>query len=85
MKNFDKWLDTLLEEKGIDPESTIAFDGPSAKSGTYNFMMLDVVVEALKNTSPAEQAAVKNMLVKIDFVNGDVVDYLRHLAGALVL
>ena len=82
--NFSKWLDTLLEEKGIDPECTIAFDGES-QSGTYNLMMLDVVIEAIKNTSKDEQKGIKAMLVKIDFCNGDIVDYFRHLAQALVI
>jgi len=80
---FDKWLDTLLSEKGIDAESTIAFDGES-ETGTYNLMMLDVVIEAVKSTGTQEQKAIQNMLVKIDFCNGDIVDYFRHLAKALV-
>ena len=31
----------------------------------------------------AEQAKLKNVLVKIDFANGDVRHFMRHLAGAL--
>lgn len=38
------------------------------------------------NLAPAsEQRAIKTMLVKIDFVNGDVRKYLRHLAQAIAL
>lgn len=84
MKNFDKWLDTLISEKGIDPECTTVFNGNS-DSGTYNLMMLDYLTEAIKHTGKEEQAGIKNMLVKIDFVNGDIVDYFKHLAKALVI
>ena len=44
---FSKWLDTLIEEKEFDLETTL--------------------------------------LVKIDFVNGDCLDYFRHLAQALAI
>jgi hypothetical protein len=32
-----------------------------------------------------EQAAIKNTIVRIDFANGDVMHYFKHLAGALVI
>jgi hypothetical protein len=79
--NFAQWLDTLVEEKGIDPEMLIEVEGPS---GT-NIMPLEVVLDAMKATTPGEQAAIKNMIVRIDFANGDVVDYLKHLAQAIAL
>lgn len=41
------------------------------------------IIENIKATTPEEQAGIKDMIVKIDFHNGDVVDYFRHLAQAL--
>jgi hypothetical protein len=79
--HFAKWLDTLVEEKGIDPEMLIEVEGPSGA----NIMPLEVVLDAMKATTPSEQAAIKTMIVRIDFANGDVVDYLKHLAQAIAL
>lgn len=78
MKKFEKWLDTMIEEKGIDLEETFEIQGEC-----WNLMSYGVVVEAIKATSETEQKAIQNMMVKIDFVNGDIKDYLRHLAKAI--
>ncbi len=78
---FVKWLDTLIEEKNIDVEQSITVDGPSGE----NYMTLDMVIDAIKSTNSQEQRAIKNMIVKIDFVNGDIVDYFKHLAKGLAL
>ena len=74
-----RWIDTLVEEKGYDTEEMFEIEGESG----LNMIPLGVVVEAIKSASLAEQSAIKNMLVKIDFCNGDCKHYLRHLAGAL--
>jgi len=79
MTKFAEWFKTFNEEKGIDPETAIEVEGPS---GT-NFMTLQNVFDAILSTSEAEQAAIKTMIVKIDFRNGDVVDYYKHLAKAI--
>lgn len=79
---FAKWLDTLIEEKGIDPETTTVLDGES-ETGNYNLMYLDCLIEAIKTAPKHEQQGIQKMLVKIDFLNGDILDYFRHLAKAL--
>ncbi len=78
--NFTNWIDTFIAEKGIDLEQRFEIEGPS---GTNSFPY-GVIVEAIKSTSGAEQAAIKKTIVKIDFCNGDVCHYFRHLAQALV-
>ena len=78
--NFTKWLDTLIEEKGIDTEATFEIETPD----TWHLIPYGCVIEAVKSTSHHEQQAIKTMLVKIDFANGDIKHYLRHLAQALV-
>ena len=78
---FNKWLDTLVEEKGLDTEFTFEKEG---EWGT-NWIPLAVVIEAIKNTSAQEQAKIKNTLVMIDFKNGDVMHFFDHLAGALAI
>lgn len=80
--SFLKWLDTFLAEKGIDLEETFEVTGPVYG---VNDMAYENVVEAMNLAPASEQRAIKTMLVKIDFVNGDVRKYLRHLAQAIAL
>jgi hypothetical protein len=76
---FNKWLDTFVAEKGIDLEATFQFDNDNG----FNIMPYGVVVEAIKTTTGIERAAIKTMIVKIDFANGDVLDFFRHLGRGL--
>jgi len=81
MKSFDRWIDTFIEEKGIDTEYLLSVDGLLGK----NYIPVGCVIEAMKNAPKHEQQAIKNMIVKIDFANGDVIDFFRHLAEAIAL
>jgi len=76
---FNKWLDTFISEKGIDLEQSFEVEGPS---GT-NHMQIVHVLAAIQCAPKHEQAGIKDMLVKIDFRNGDVCRYLKHLAQAI--
>lgn len=76
---FAKWLDTLLDEKGIRPDEVLDAQGPS---GT-NWIPVQCLVEMIKVAPAHEQAGIKTMLVKIDFVNGNVRHYLAHLCKAI--
>jgi len=77
--NFNKWLDTFIDEKGINTDESFTVEG---KSGT-NFMTIETVIEAMKATSSAEQGRIKDMLVKLDFQNQKITPYLKHLAQAI--
>ena len=79
---FNKWLDTFIEEKGINLEQSFEAEGPGW--GT-NVIPYGVVVERIKTAPPAEKAKIKDILVKIDFKKGDVLPFLRHLGKALAL
>jgi len=79
-RNFGKWFDTFLEEKDL-PHASWDLTSPD---GTLHCIDSDVVVEQIKHAPTKEKAGIKDMLVKIDFVNGDVNDYFKHLAQALV-
>lgn len=78
---FNQWLDTLINEKNINLSEQFEVQGPS---GT-NYMQYENVVETIKQASSQEKAGIKNMLVKIDFANGDIRHYFRHLAQAIAL
>lgn len=78
--SFNNWLDTFIDEKGISLDDTFEIE----ENGTFHIFEIGNIVETIKITSPKEQAEIKDMLVKIDFHNGDVIDYFKHLARALV-
>ena len=79
--NFSKWLDTLVEEKGYDTEDIIEVEGAS---GT-NWIPLGCLLDAIKSASQQEKDGIKRMIVRIDFVNGNVMDYFKHLAQAIAI
>jgi len=76
-----KYLETLFEEKNISLETSIEAQG---ESGT-NFMTLQTVVDAIVIAPKHEQRKIKDILVQIDFKNGDVLHFMKHLANALAI
>jgi hypothetical protein len=76
-----KYLETLFTEKGISLDAPIEVTGYSG----MNFLTLDVVIDAIDKAPVSEQEAIKAMIVKIDFKNGDVLHYVKHLAQALAI
>lgn len=77
--SFNKWLDTFIEEKGIDLNDVVEI----TTNNNTHFFEIGNIVEHIKATTKEEQTAIKDMIVKIDFHNGDVIDYFKHLAKAL--
>ena len=79
--NFNKWLDTFLEEKQIDLERYLEIIG---SDGNYNLIPVGIITEQIKKAPKHEQESIKKMMVKIDFINGDVLDYIGFLGKAIV-
>lgn len=77
------WLMRFLDEKGVDLEEVfeIESNGPFGN----NFIPLGCVVEAILSAPANEQKGIKSMLVKLDFMNKNVVDYFKHLAKAIAV
>ena len=78
--DIKEYLITLIKEKGIED----VFFEIEGNSG-MNFMPLMVVVEHILIAPKEEQEAIKDMLIKIDFMNGNIVDYFKHLAKAIAI
>lgn len=76
---FNSWLDTFIEEKGIDLGQILEV---KTDKNTHYFEVGNII-ENIKATTSEEQEEIKKMIIKIDFYNGDVVDYFKHLAQAL--
>lgn len=69
----------FFDEKNIAPDETFEFDLAS----TWHLMSYGVVIDAVKQTTGQEAATIAATLRKIDFANGDVKHYLRHLGRGL--
>ena len=78
---FSNWLDTFVEEKGLDLGHTFEVEG----DGGLNLIPLGAVVGMMQTWPTDLQAKSKRMLIKIDFVNGDVVDFLKYIAAKMAV
>tara|TARA_R100000734_G_C3250388_1_gene52163 strand:+ start:382 stop:633 length:252 start_codon:yes stop_codon:yes gene_type:complete len=79
MNNFNNWLDTFIDEKNINKHDTFEIN----KNGTLNIISYGSIIDHIKITSKQEQEQIKKTIVKIDFFNGDVLHFFRHLGQAL--
>ena len=79
--NFTTWLNTFIDEKGIDREDVIEAKGQSG----MNLIPVGCLLEAMEQAPTREQATIAIMLQKIDFANGNVMHYLTHLAQAIAI
>ena len=76
MNNF---FTTFFNEKNLD----FQYYTVNSPNGTPNIIPSTVVIDAIKNTKGQEAAKIKDTLIKIDFINGNIHNYLQHLAQAL--
>jgi hypothetical protein len=75
-----KYLRDFFSEKEI-PEVTWDLED---KGGTPHHMPNTVVVEHITKCSPNEALQIGDVLRQIDFANGDVNHFFKHLAGAII-
>tara|TARA_R110002153_G_scaffold71682_3_gene187822 strand:+ start:1413 stop:1646 length:234 start_codon:yes stop_codon:yes gene_type:complete len=71
-----KYLNTLISEKNINTETIFEVEG---ESGT-NFIPLAVVIEYISTMPESMQDKVRTQLVKIDFHNGNVLNFFEYIA-----
>ena len=78
--NAKKYLKTFFSEKQLETQN-YEIKGPSG----INLISNDVVIEHIMIASIKEQNQIAKTIMKIDFMNGDVNHFLKHLAQGLVL
>ena len=71
---------TMADEKGILNKQIEVMDD----YGFTHYMTVEVVIEAIENAPASEQKAIKDIFSKIDFMNGDLMHFIEHLAKGLV-
>lgn len=74
------YLRTFFAEKDLD-QQVYEIDAPG---GTLNIIESEAVIERILMTRGEEADAIAAIIRKIDFMNGDVHHFLRHLAGSMV-
>lgn len=76
---INKYFETFFTEKQLPyAEFEIEFNGQ------VHFIDNEFVIELIKGTQGKEAEAIRTTLVKIDFANGDVNHFLRHLAEGYI-
>lgn len=75
-----KYLKTFFDEKNLPLANWELED----QDGVTHWISNEVVIEYIHAAPRQEQVKIANMIRKIDFMNGDVNHFLRHLAGALI-
>lgn len=75
---FDKWLDTFIDEKELDTDTLFEIE---ADDGLH-MVDFDLLITWIKTElSSSDQNKVKDQLVRIDFANGDVMDFFEYIAA----
>lgn len=74
-----KYLETFFEEKNVPSESWSVVDADCL----VHVFSSEVVIEAILGAPDHEQEQIADILRKIDFHNGDVNHFLKHLSQAL--
>jgi hypothetical protein len=73
-------LKKFFEEKGLDSRTYEV-----SRKDTTHFVESEFLIDVIVNhTPPVEQEKILDTIVKIDFQNGDVHHFLKHLATAYV-
>lgn len=80
--DFNTWLDTFVEEKGLDLNHT--YNVTHKVNGVLHMVELRVLIGYIKSASKGEKKGIKNNFVMIDFKNGDVHHFFKFLANAYV-
>ena len=75
-----KYFRTLLNEKGISLDTTLEVEG---KEWGMNFIPVECVIEFMEGRDIATQKKMRDTLTKIDFANGDVMHFIKYVAGFL--
>jgi hypothetical protein len=76
------YLETLLTEKGITLNHTIEVKSNNIFGN--HFIPMEVVIEFIETLSTPVQEQIRKTLVKIDFMNGDVLHYFQFISEGMV-
>jgi len=76
MRDIEEYIITLFDEKGYDLNEDIL-------DGVFGLNVY-AVAEYVANARRRDQETIYDNFTKIDFANGDVYDFLEHIAEGMV-
>jgi len=74
-----KYIKNFFEEKEIHYK-----EWEIEHNGSIHLINNETIIDIIKNVSTKEQNGISDVLRKIDFQNGDVNHFLKHLAEGYV-
>ena len=75
------FFNTFFTEKNLTEET---YEVTSA-NGTPNLIPTSAVIDAIKRTQGTEAQQIEKILRQIDFANGNVHHFLKHIAPGLAI
>jgi len=75
------FFETFFSEKNLTEEVYTV----TSANGTPNIIPSTVVIDAVKRTQGEEAKKIETILRKLDFLNGDIHHFLKHLAQGMAL
>lgn len=79
---MNDYITTYFKEADVDRERMYEVE---SENGTMNLIQSGNVIDTIKQTSGPERTEIANVIRKIDFANGDIHHFLKHLAGAMAM
>jgi len=78
---FAKWFDVFLEEKDIDQEEVLDIN----VGNDFHIIPIKIITDFIKTLDKETQRTIKQTFVEIDFKNGNVKHFLKHIFRATQL
>ena len=75
------FFNTFFSEKDLTEQVYTV----TSANGTPNIIPSTVVINAIKKTKGAEAKQIETILRQIDFANGDIHHFLKHIAQGLAV
>jgi hypothetical protein len=81
-KPMNDFITTYFKEADVDTTRTYTVE---SENGTVNYIQASNVIEQIKQTRGQERKRIERIIRKIDFKNGDIHHFLKHLASAMAM
>ena len=84
--NFIEWFEMFIEEKNLENVVYMTKFELDEEDMGIDVIHIDteMIIETIKKTSQEQQKQIQEILIKIDFMNGDIHHFFNHLANGLL-
>ena len=78
--SFNEWFKLFLEEKEIDLDHDYDYE----ENGIWHYIPLSVIIEFIKNLPEQYQEVIKEELIILDFMNGNLYHFFEYIGKGMV-